>query len=70
LATEQASLPAARQLYLPEEWAEDEARRTRTGVPGTVAFSTKPQISLAQIQTALEGNMMRGLVLADGGYGN
>jgi SRSO17 transposase len=70
VATGQASLPVAYQLYLPESWANDPDRRAKTGVPEDVIFRTKPEIALAQIQAALEAGVSPGVVLADAGYGN
>jgi SRSO17 transposase len=37
------------QLYLPETWAADAARRKKTRVPAEIAFQTKPQIAAALV---------------------
>ena len=70
VASTAASLPIAYQLYLPEEWAADRARRTKAGVPDTVGFVTKPQMAVAMIRKAVEDQVPVGVVLADAGYGN
>src|SRR5216683_2926375 len=36
IANDAASLPVAYRLYLPKDWAEDEARRSKAGVPEEV----------------------------------
>lgn len=69
IATESASLPIGFRLYLPESWTEDKKRRKKSGIPEEIAFRTKPQIALAQIKKAVEENVMRGVVVADAGYG-
>jgi SRSO17 transposase len=69
IANEQASLPIAYRLYLPDAWARDPERRVKAGVPGEVAFQTKPQIALTQIRAALVQGVSPGVVLADAGYG-
>jgi SRSO17 transposase len=70
VASDQASLPVALRLYLPEPWANDEDRRRKAGVPADIAFKTKPQIALNQIRQAIEDRVPEGIVLADAGYGN
>lgn len=70
VASEDASLPVAYRLYLPEAWAQDEPRRRKAGVPDDLKFATKPQISLDQIRQAKESGLPPGPVLADAGYGN
>jgi len=70
IANEAASLPIAYQLYLPEQWASDRARRRKAGVPEEVSFLTKPDIALTQITAAVEQGVPGGVVLADAAYGN
>jgi SRSO17 transposase len=57
------------RLYLPQEWADDPARRARAGVPERVEFATKPQLAV-QILTELryEGRLPDWLT-ADEVYG-
>ena len=69
VANDHASLPIAYQLYLPEAWANDPARRRKAGVPEDIVFQTKPQIALAQIRSALLAGVPSAVVLADAGYG-
>ena len=69
VASSTASLPIAYRLYLPRDWAEDPARRTKAGVPGDLGFQTKPMIALTQIEAALTAGVPQGVVLADAGYG-
>jgi SRSO17 transposase len=70
LANRHASLPVAYRLYLPQEWANDRARRRKTGVPEEIAFKTKPEIALDQLRWACAAGLPRGVVLLDAGYGN
>jgi len=70
LATPEGSLPLAFRLYLPREWADDEARRRKVGVPEEVRFATKPELAWRQIEAALQAGYPRGTVLADAAYGD
>jgi len=69
IANDHASLPVAYQLYLPQSWANDVARRTKAGVPEDIEFKTKPQIALEQIKWACAARLPRGVVIIDAGYG-
>jgi len=69
LACEQGSLPVAWQLYLPQVWVDDNARRVKAGIPEEIEFATKPQIALQQIRHLLGEGAPYHCVLADAGYG-
>jgi SRSO17 transposase len=70
VATHQASLPIAYQLYLPQEWADDPVRRAKAGVPDDVVFQTKPEIALRQMRAMLAAGVPPAVALADPAYGN
>src|SRR3954468_21682261 len=70
LANHTASLPVAYRLYLPQEWADDPARRKTAGVTEEITFHTKPEIALDQIRAASDAGLPRGVVLMDAGYGS
>src|SRR5215213_5557703 len=59
-----------RALYLPRAWAEDPKRRAAAGVPGQVAFRTKPQLALEMIERALAAAVPAKWIVADEVYGS
>ena len=70
LANHAASLPVAYRLYLPKNWAEDEARRRKAKVPEDVSFKSKLEIALDHIRWAHEIGLPGKMVLMDAGYGH
>ena len=68
VATEEASLPVAWRLYLPQ--AEDPTRRQQAGVPEEIRLPTKPQISITQLRGARQSGAPNGVALVDAGCGN
>ena len=70
IASKRGSLPIGYQLYLLREWADDEARRCKAGVPEEIVFKTKPALAMEQIEAALAAGYPRGVVLADAAYGD
>jgi SRSO17 transposase len=69
IATRTEHLPIDFELYLPESWANDSARRLEARIPEDVAFMTKPQLALQMIGRAVEDGVPKGVVLADSAYG-
>jgi len=59
-----------RELYLPKEWANDDARRQEAGIPAAVAFATKPQLARQMLERAFAAGMPAGWVTGDEVYGN
>src|SRR5215210_7427101 len=58
-----------RALYLPEEWAEDEARRREAGVPEEVAFATKGELARAMLERAFDASVSAAWVTGGETYG-
>jgi len=70
IANHDASLPIAYRLYLPETWAQNAERRKQAHIPENIAFKTKPQIALEQIQAACAAGVPAGVALMDPAYGS
>jgi SRSO17 transposase len=58
-----------RALYLPEEWAADDQRRWKAGVPDDVSFATKPKLGRALLERAVAAGVPCAWVAADSVYG-
>jgi SRSO17 transposase len=59
-----------RELYLPQGWANDAARRKEAGVPEEVAFATKPALGQRMLERAYAAGVRARWVTADEAYGN
>jgi SRSO17 transposase len=59
-----------RELYLPEEWCDDAARRDEAAIPEEVTFATKPALARQMIGGALDAGLPCAWVLGDEIYGS
>ena len=59
-----------RELYLPQDWAEDGARRATAGIPRAVSFATKPQLAQRMIARAIAAGVPFAWVVGDEVYGS
>lgn len=58
------------ELYLPESWTEDHARRREARIPEDAQFKTKPELALDMIRRAKEQGIPGDILLADSAYGD
>jgi SRSO17 transposase len=59
-----------RELYIPQEWAEDRERRSEAGIPESLEFATKPELARRMIGRALDSGAAAAWVAADEVYGH
>lgn len=59
-----------RELFLPQEWVQDQVRRKEARVPEKLRFATKPELALRMLQRALEAGVVFSWITADTIYGN
>jgi SRSO17 transposase len=62
--------PLSFELYLPQEWLADGARRTKAGIPPSARFREKWRIALAHIRAVLKADFQLTAVVADADYGS
>ena len=58
-----------RELYIPQEWAEDKERRKAAGIPEKLTFRTKPAMALEMIERADAAGIPYKWVTGDCVYG-
>ena len=59
-----------RELYLPQEWADDAKRRKAAHVPKSVEFATKPELAQTMLERALDAGVPCAWVTGDSVYGS
>ncbi len=68
-ASEKGHALLDRELYLPEEWAADTARRTTAKVPAAIEFATKPELARQMLERAFAAGVPCEWVTGDSIYG-
>jgi SRSO17 transposase len=58
-----------RELYLPQDWADDPARRREAGVPAGITFHTKPELAQQMLERAWTAGVPAAWVTGDEIYG-
>ena len=65
VATRTEAVPIDAELYIPESWASDAARRKKARIPDDLVFKTKPRLALDMIDRACLAGLAGEIVLAD-----
>lgn len=68
-ASEKGQALIDRALYLPQEWAADQARRREAKVPVEVTFATKPELGRQMLERAFAAGIPARWVTGDSIYG-
>ena len=69
-ATPQGHSVLDRELYLPQEWTNDEARCKRAGISPERTFATKPQLARQMLERAFNADVPAAWVTGDSVYGD
>jgi len=70
LRTKHCTWPLGMDLYMPQEWIDDDRRRKVASVPEDLRFRKKWEIALDQIDESLTSGVQVCCVTADSAYGN
>jgi SRSO17 transposase len=69
LVPAQTQVLVDRELYLPQDWAEDGPRRREAGVPDDVVFATKPELAQRMLARVRAAGLPAAWVTGDSVYG-
>jgi SRSO17 transposase len=69
IATATEQVPIDMELYMPESWTSDPARRRAARVPDSLVFKTKIELAIDLIGRAVDDGIPGEVVLADSFYG-
>ncbi len=70
IATATQHAPIDFELYLPETWTEDPARRSKARIPDEVTFKSKVDLALGMIERAARAGIPGETLLSDSAYGD
>jgi SRSO17 transposase len=70
VASNSEHIPIDFELYLPEAWANDTARRAEARIPEHIIFKTKNDLALDMIERAIAAKIPGDILLIDSAYGS
>jgi SRSO17 transposase len=70
LLDDQLAWPLTFELYLPQEWCADAARRAKARIPDQVRFREKWRMALGHIRRVLKAGFQLTAIVADADYGS